>query len=222
MSSISSISSISYAYFSSICYNDEKNYKHVETVGPAADEREAFKQICEFIASVENDQVFDERFSREVLAIAETGDSAQLEQIVDEHEPIRCQFFVWSTTKLPLMLKSRQLEQEENQIRPGEEEQDTPEEPSSKKRKIEVIDLTQTTSTDSEDDDYDGERFEIDQILSDKIENGRKMYLVSWVGYTSAENQWITADCFEDKNFLDQYEQEQEAKKLATDEPQLK
>jgi len=211
MSSISSIPSISYAYFSSICYNDEKNYKHVETVGPAADEREAFKQICEFIASVENDQVFDERFQREVLAIAETGDSAQLERIVYEHEPISCQFFVWSTTKLPLMLKSRQLEQEEEE-----------ETPSSKKRKMEVIDLTQTTSTDSEDDDYDGERFEIDQILSDKIENGRKMYLVSWVGYTSAENQWITADCFEDKNFLDQYEQEQEAKRLATDEAQLK
>jgi len=185
---MSHIASISYAYFSSICYNDEKNYKQVATVGPAVDEREAFKQICEFIASVENDQVFDEQFSREVLAIAETGDSAQLEQIVKEHEPIRCQFFVWSTTKLPLVL---QLDQEEQ-----EEEQETP---LSKKRKMEVVLVTKSTSSDSDDDKS------LDQNFPDQTDDDIKMWLVGLVQF-----------CVDNWN-----EQDQEAKRLATDKAQL-
>jgi len=127
-------------YCSSIGYNDQRNYQQVATVGPAYTEKEAFKQVCEFIASVENDQVFDERFSRQVLEIAETGDSSKLQSIIDEHEPISCQSFVWNTTKLQLKRKASCTEEDSEEE--GNEEQEVIELPLVKKRQIDVVDLT--------------------------------------------------------------------------------
>ncbi len=45
------------------------------------------------------------------------------------------------------------------------------------------------------------EAFVIDKILKTKFEKGKKNYFVSWMGYPSSFNSWITGKDF-DKDYF--------------------
>ncbi len=62
---MSSASTKSTKFFSSVAYNDYNNYAHVVTLGPANTKQQAIYQICKCIAS--QTSAYDERLSYAIL-----------------------------------------------------------------------------------------------------------------------------------------------------------
>jgi len=56
------------------------------------------------------------------------------------------------------------------------------------------------------------EQWEVEKILAHKtIQRGgitRYKYLVRWLGFTPADDQWVAEEDFGDPNFLEEYHQE--------------
>lgn len=66
--------------------------------------------------------------------------------------------------------------------------------------------------SESEEDVYDVER-----IVDSRIKNGKKQYLIKWVGYSESENTWEMEENLMCGELLEEYKKkEMEAKKTAT------
>jgi hypothetical protein len=79
------------------------------------------------------------------------------------------------------------------------------------------------TKDSSDEDDH----FEVESIVADKIENGKKLYLVKWIGWASADNTWLSKSNLNCPVLLQNYENrkakkiQMKGKDMAAPEPEL-
>jgi transposase InsO family protein len=55
----------------------------------------------------------------------------------------------------------------------------------------------------------DGEHYEVERILADRIVRGKKQYLIKWKGYADEENSWVAAEDLSAPDLLKEYRQRQ-------------
>jgi hypothetical protein len=53
----------------------------------------------------------------------------------------------------------------------------------------------------------DGEHYEVEKILADRISRGKKQYLLKWKGYPDEENSWVPAQDLDAPDLLREYQQ---------------
>merc|ERR1711990_289868 len=58
-----------------------------------------------------------------------------------------------------------------------------------------------------------GEEFDVEEILDDKIEDGEKMYLIKWRGYSQDDNTWEPISNLDCPDNIANYEREKRKKK---------